>query len=68
MGYSKEEINNLLRQPEKKVLAVLGLDNKVMQHLENIDYLKIELTVPNLSFVKYGDVLGEVIYTIRENS
>lgn len=68
MGYSKEEINNLLRQPEKKVLAVLGLDNKVMQQLEDIDYLKIELTVPNLSFVQYGDVLGEVIYTIRENS
>ena len=68
MGYSKEEINYLLRQPEKKVLAVLGLDNKVMQQLEDIDYLKIELTVPNLSLVQYGDVLGEVIYTIRENS
>ena len=68
MGYSKEEINNLLRQPEKTVLAVLGLDNKVMQQLEILDYLKIELTVPNLSFVEQGDVLGEVIFTIRENS
>jgi hypothetical protein len=67
MGYSEKEINILLRQPEKTVHAVLSLDNNVMQHLEDLDFLKIEFTVPNHSYVEDGDVLGEVIYTIREN-
>ena len=68
MGYySEKEINVLLRQPEKMVHTVLGLDNKVMQHLGDLDFLKIEFTVPNHSYVEASDVLGEVIYTIREN-
>ena len=66
-GYSEKEINILLRQPEKTAHTVLSLDNKVMQHLENLDFLKIEFTVPNHSYVEAGFVLGEVIYTIREN-
>ena len=66
-GYSEKEINILLRQPEKTIHTVLSLDNKVMQHLGDLDFLKIEFTVPNHTYVDASDVLGEIIYTIREN-
>lgn len=68
MEYSEKEINILLRQPEKTVHTVLSLDNKVMQHLGDLDFLKIEFTVPNHSYVNASDVLGEVIYTIRKKT
>lgn len=46
------------------------IDNKkeinLLQHLENLDYLKIEWTVPNTSYVMTNDVLGEVTFTTRE--
>ena len=65
--YSKKGIDALLRQPEKTVHTVLSLDNKVMQQLDNLDFLKIEFTVPNHSYIEASDVIGEVTYTIRGN-
>ena len=66
LGFSDQEINNMLRHPEKMLYSVLSLDNSVMQHLDNMDFLKIDFTVPNHSYVEADDILGEVIYTIRK--
>lgn len=68
LGFSDQEINNMLRHPEKMLHSVLSLDNSVMQHLDNMDFLKIDFTVPNHSYVEADDILGEVIYTIRKKT
>ena len=68
LGFSDQEINNMLRHPEKMLHSVLSLDNSVMQLLDNMDFLKIDFTVPNHSYVEADDILGEVIYTIRKKT
>lgn len=41
-------------------------EQDLLQQLDNLNYLKIEWTVRNASYVQINDVLGEVTYTIRE--
>lgn len=41
-------------------------EQDLLQQLNNLNYLKIEWTVRNASYVQINDVLGEVTYTIRE--